>query len=100
MPTLMFIFLSYILLIGVCEQDELRMLSAQMVRLSMQKLPFERLSVPVDVALQMFTANEYKRAQIPLIAESENSKWNLILYFMEVYSVKNCYFRFTYCFSI
>ncbi|KAF2368321.1 Threonyl/alanyl tRNA synthetase SAD [Trinorchestia longiramus] len=55
------------------KKDELRMLSAQMVRLSMQKLPFERLSVPVQVALRLFAHNEYKRAQIPLIAESEQS---------------------------
>lgn len=54
-------------------RDEMRVLSAEMVKLSMKQLPFERLKVPVEVALEMFADNVYKSKQIPFIANDDKS---------------------------
>jgi len=49
-------------------------LSHNMVKMAMKFTPFERLLVSVDVAQDIFKHNVYKCAQIPLIAEADNSK--------------------------
>lgn len=52
------------------KQDELRSLSGQMVELAKGAHRIERLSVPADVALEMFADNPHKLQQIPDIANS------------------------------
>ena len=44
------------------------MLSGEMVKLSLAQLPFERLAVPAQLALDMFQDNRYKSVQVPSIA--------------------------------
>uniref|UniRef100_A0A146KQX4 Large ribosomal subunit protein mL39 n=1 Tax=Lygus hesperus TaxID=30085 RepID=A0A146KQX4_LYGHE len=51
-------------------QNELRVLSAEMVKLSHQALPLERLPVSVELAKEIFTDNPFKSKQIPDIAEN------------------------------
>ena len=49
-------------------KNELRVLSAKLVKLGMENHPFERLDVDASIALQIFEDNEFKKAQIPYIA--------------------------------
>lgn len=49
-------------------REELMVFSAQMHRMSEQKLPIERLSVDASLALEMFSENPHKHGQIPSIA--------------------------------
>ena len=48
-------------------------LSAAMHRLAEEALPFERLEVTADLALEMFKDNQYKVKQIPSIASSSKN---------------------------
>lgn len=48
--------------------SELRILSADMVKLASQELPLERLQVQEDIAKTIFSENKFKLAQIPNIA--------------------------------
>ena len=48
--------------------DELRILSAEMVKLSNKNIAIERLVVKEKLALQMFENNRHKIEQIPDIA--------------------------------
>lgn len=52
--------------------QELRALSIEMIKLSQQEFPIERLDVNSDVAQEMFSSNPYKREQIPSIASQNN----------------------------
>ncbi|XP_049789539.1 39S ribosomal protein L39, mitochondrial [Schistocerca nitens] len=52
-------------------QDELRSLSGQMVELAKRAYRIERLSIPADIALEMFADNPHKLQQIPDIASSD-----------------------------
>lgn len=52
--------------------QELRALSIEMIKLSQQDLPIERLDVTSEVAQQMFSDNPYKREQIPSISSQNN----------------------------
>lgn len=58
----------------------MRVLSAEMIKLSRKKLPFERLEVDVDLASEMFQENKYKSQQIPEIALSSNNQRTVTLY--------------------
>ena len=49
--------------------DELRILSAEMVKLSGANLPVERLTVKEEIASLIFESNKYKLEQIPRMAE-------------------------------
>ncbi|KAG8234987.1 hypothetical protein J437_LFUL013867 [Ladona fulva] len=66
-------------------KDELRVISAEMVKLtqsqsqSEESLKIERLEIDEELALEMFSDNEYKREQIPSIASSNNGN-KIILY--------------------
>lgn len=51
---------------------ELRALSVEMIKLSQQDLPIERLDVSSEIALEMFRDNPYKREQVPSIS-NQNS---------------------------
>lgn len=58
----------------------MRVFSAEMIKLSREKLPFERLEVNEEMALEMFADNKYKKEQIPHICKSSPSGNSLILY--------------------
>jgi len=49
-------------------QDELRVLSAQFVKIAREEHPFERLVVDADVAEEIFFDSPHKLEQIPQIA--------------------------------
>lgn len=51
-------------------KDELRILSAEFVKICRQHLPFHRLEVQADVAEEIFSYNRFKSSQIPDIAMS------------------------------
>lgn len=59
--------------------DELRILSAEMIKLSSQNLIVERLSVNEELACKIFESNKYKLEQIP--AMSDQSLGNCISFF-------------------
>lgn len=52
------------------DRMELRALSAEMVKLSMQNVKFERLEVTHDFALNLFQDNPFKREQLPSISRN------------------------------
>lgn len=58
----------------------MRVFSLEMRKLAQKKLPFERLEVNVDLALEMFDDNQYKRKQIPEIAASSADGKSVCLY--------------------
>lgn len=49
--------------------DECRILSAEMIKLSSQKFPVERLIVSEELAKKIFENNKFKLDQIPGMAE-------------------------------
>lgn len=51
-------------------KDELRILSAEFVKICRQHLPFHRLEVQAEVAEEIFSYNPFKSSQIPDIANS------------------------------
>lgn len=60
-------------------RDELRAISAEMVKLAARRQRIERLEVHPDLALEMFRDNPYKREQLPSIAAS-NGGTSVVLY--------------------
>lgn len=54
-------------------QEELRAISAEMIKLAAKKLKIERLEVDHDLALEMFRDNPYKREQLPSISRNGKS---------------------------
>jgi large subunit ribosomal protein L39 len=61
-------------------QDELRIMSSQMVNLCQKGLKFERLEVSTDLALDMFENNGCKAEQIPHIASQISEGKTVVLY--------------------
>ncbi|XKL64427.1 hypothetical protein PGB90_004513 [Kerria lacca] len=59
--------------------DELRILSAEMIKLSSQNLIVERLSVNEELACKIFESNKYKLEQIPAMSDQSLDK-NIVLY--------------------
>lgn len=51
-------------------KEELRALSAEMIKLAAKNLRIERLEVHHDLALEMFQYDAYKREQLPSISRS------------------------------
>ena len=49
--------------------EQLLVLSGMMRQLAGQQLPLRRLQLTAELALQLFADNEYKRSQVPSIAE-------------------------------
>lgn len=49
-------------------KEELRAISAEMIKLSGKQLPIERVEVSHDLALEMFKDSPYKREQLPSIS--------------------------------
>uniref|UniRef100_T1J674 Solute carrier family 12 member 9 n=1 Tax=Strigamia maritima TaxID=126957 RepID=T1J674_STRMM len=64
----------------VATQTELQVFSTIMRRLCKQDLPFQRLEVDVNVALEIFQDNRFKTKQIPEIAEKSKTKNKVTLY--------------------
>lgn len=54
--------------------DELRILSAEMVKLASFNYPVERLTVSSELAATIFKHNKHKLDQIPLMAEQRPGK--------------------------
>ncbi|XP_066999112.2 large ribosomal subunit protein mL39 [Anabrus simplex] len=61
-------------------QDELRILSGQMVEFCREELRIERLTVQTDFALELFADNPHKSQQIPDIASNSPSGNEITLY--------------------
>lgn len=53
---------------------ELRALSIEMIKLSQQDQPIERLDVSSELAQEMFADNPYKREQVPSISAQNNGQ--------------------------
>lgn len=54
--------------------QELRALSAGMVKLAAKDLPIERLEVSADLAMEMFKDNPHKKEQLPSISNQNNGQ--------------------------
>lgn len=50
-------------------KEDLRAISAEMIKLAAKDLPIERLEVSHDFALEMFKDSPYKREQLPSISK-------------------------------
>eukprot|EP00095_Tigriopus_kingsejongensis_P006274 maker-scaffold990_size72856-snap-gene-0.22 protein:Tk06274 transcript:maker-scaffold990_size72856-snap-gene-0.22-mRNA-1 annotation:"mitochondrial 39s ribosomal protein l39" len=61
-------------------KTELMTFSAAMHRLAQRGLPFERLEVNADLALEMFKDNQYKVKQIPSISSASQTGSSITLY--------------------
>jgi len=59
--------------------NELRILSANMVKLAQKSYKFERLAVSEEIALNIFQDNKFKKEQVPNIAQQSVDK-KVILY--------------------
>ena len=57
--------------------QELRAISAEMVKLGAKNLPIERLDVSHDLALEMFMDNPFKREQLPSISNRNNGNFEI-----------------------
>lgn len=53
--------------------DEMRTISAEMIKLAAKNLKIERLEVSYDMALEMFKENPYKKEQLPFIKGSTSA---------------------------
>lgn len=61
-------------------KEELRAMSMLIRKLCAKNVDFERLEVDVDVALNVFNENRFKREQIPAIAASSPGGRSVVLY--------------------
>lgn len=61
-------------------KEELRALSAEMIKLASKNLKLERLEVNNDLALEIFRDSHYKKEQIPSIVQQNQGR--VILYRM------------------
>lgn len=50
-------------------ENELRILSASMVKLAQKSFQFDRLAVSEELALDVFQDNKFKKEQVPNIAQ-------------------------------
>lgn len=50
-------------------ENELRILSANMIKLAQKSYQFERLAVSEEFALNMFQDNKFKKEQVPNISQ-------------------------------
>ncbi|XP_014281053.1 large ribosomal subunit protein mL39 [Halyomorpha halys] len=57
--------------------DELRCLSADLLKLSLKELPIERLTVQEQLALEIFSENKFKLQHIPDISKNSGGKVTL-----------------------
>lgn len=62
--------------------EEMRAISAEMIKMAAKNLKIERLEVSYDLALEMFKENPYKKEQLPFIKGSTRSgkfAWTLFI---------------------
>lgn len=59
--------------------SELRVLSAEMIKLAFEEAPFERLSISQELAEELFQDNKYKLEQIPSIVHQSLGNWIQLL---------------------
>lgn len=59
--------------------NELRILSASMVKFAQTSYQFDRLAVSEELALDMFQDNKFKKEQVPNIAQKSIGKSCLLL---------------------
>lgn len=50
-------------------ENELRILSANMIKLAQKSYQFERLAVSEELALEIFLDNKFKKEQVPNISQ-------------------------------
>lgn len=50
-------------------ENELRILSANMIKLAQKSYQFERLAVSEELALEIFQDNKFKKEQVPNISQ-------------------------------
>lgn len=60
--------------------EELRALSAEMIKLASKEIQMERLEVNVELALEMFKDSRYKSEQLPSISQQNHGR--VVLYRM------------------
>jgi len=68
---------------------EMKMLSAQMMKLSKMTLPFEPLDVSADVAQEMFHHNPHKFSQIPHMVKTSESNTVTVYRFGDHYDMSS-----------
>lgn len=54
--------------------NELRVLSASMIKLAQKSYQFDRLAVSEELALDLFQNNKFKKEQVPNIAQQSIGK--------------------------
>jgi len=61
-------------------ENELRILSANMVKFAQKSYKFDRLAVSEELALEIFQENKFKKEQVPNIAQQSIGKNCVINY--------------------
>lgn len=74
--------------------DEMRTISAEMIKLAAKNLKIERLEVSYDLALEMFKDNPYKKEQLPFIKGSTSTgKFHVYLDLLTLRCIASCFFN-------
>lgn len=55
-------------------ENELRILSANMIKLAQKSYKFDRLAISKELALDIFQDNKFKKEQVPNIAQQSIGK--------------------------
>lgn len=76
--------------------DELRVLSAEMIKICSKNLPVERLEVKEELAYQIFEINKHKTDQIPDIAAQSSSNCSFICACLKCVQVFHTYLVLIY----
>lgn len=63
-------------------ENELRILSANMIKLAQKSYQFDRLAVSKELALDIFQDNKFKKEQVPNIAQQSigNNLFNILTF--------------------
>jgi len=68
-------------------ENELRILSANMVKFAQKSYKFDRLAVSEELALDIFQENKFKKEQVPNIAQQSIGKDIIIYSYLKFYSL-------------
>lgn len=71
-------------------KDELRAIGAEMVKLAARNVKIERLDVGIDLAMEMFKDNPYKKEQLPSIQSSTTSgmRFRISLFYRSFFALQ------------
>jgi len=69
-------------------ENELRILSASMVKFAQKSHQFNRLAVSEELALDIFQDNKFKKEQIPNISQQSIGNNQIFLYF-DIHLIQN-----------